>query len=425
MADQILQQEAYDSYRFLIDHTNFKEGSKGYGLTLDRSNNPNSASIAGSGFMLSGLVIGVERKWDSYETNLKRAQLTLQNFYHHIPHFEGMFVHYCNFETGERYKTCEYSTIDTTLFINGMMTVDSYFDDEVIHVYAKKIYERINWNKFVFKRRGRYVFRMAYNDIVGGDYVGKQKPGWIYHWSMMAEQLSMYVLAAGSKKVKAKRAKELFLGFDRNLGGYHDYQFVHPPLGSLFIHQFSHAWFDFRLYYDLKGYDWFRNSIQATLGNYAYCQDQRINFKTFQSYLWGLSSCDGPKGYSGYGAPPFGNYESFDKPFLKLRTDGTVALYAMLASLPFCSELVKTSVKDLLSMHPEVKGDYGFYDSINLEEGNWIGKNYLSIDKGITLLMIDNYYHQTNWHYYMKHPVIQQAIQKLAFVKKEGLSWQQ
>ena len=122
---------------------------------------------------------------------------------------------------------------------------------------------------------------------------------------------------------------------------------------------------------------------------------------------------------------PFGNYESFDKPFLKLRTDGTVALYAMLASLPFCSELVKTSVKDLLSMHPEVKGDYGFYDSINLEEGNWIGKNYLSIDKGITLLMIDNYYHQTNWHYYMKHPVIQQAIQKLAFVKKEGLSWQQ
>ena len=73
-----------------------------------------------------------------------------------------MFVHYCNFETGERYKTCEYSTIDTTLFINGMMTVDSYFDDEVIHVYAKKIYERINWNKFVFKRRGRYVFRMAY-----------------------------------------------------------------------------------------------------------------------------------------------------------------------------------------------------------------------------------------------------------------------
>ena len=134
----------------------------------------------------------------------------------------------------------------------------------------------------------------------------------------------------------------------------------------------------------------------------------------------GLIFLYGPKGFQAMGHHPFG-IRSFDKPFLKLRTDGTVALYAMLASLPFCSELVKTSVKDLLSMHPEVKGDYGFYDSINLEEGNWIGKNYLSIDKGITLLMIDNYYHQTNWHYYMKHPVIQQAIQKLAFVKKEGL----
>jgi len=416
MINNILIKEAKDSYNFLIDHTNFEDNSPGYGLTLDRTSNKDAASVAGSGFMLSGLVIGVVRNWDDYQTNLKRAQLTLQNFYHKIPHFEGMFAHYLDYSTGKRYKKCEYSTIDTAIFINGMLTVDSFFDDSLIKEYTKKIYQRINWNKFIFEHHGRFVFRMAYNDICGGDYLRDNEQGWIHHWSMFAEQLSMYILAAGSDNINEKLAKKLFFGFDRTIGGYDDYQFVYTPLGSLFTHQYSHSWFDFSKYNDLAGFDWFNNSIQATLGNYQYCKNQKDKYKTF-NHFWGLSPCDGPKGYSGYGAPPFNNYENvegFDK-----RTDGTVALYALVASLPFCPEVVKNSVLEITEKYPELLGPYGFYDSINLENELWIGKDYISIDKGITLLMIDNYYHQTNWKYYMQHNLVKNAIEKLAFRRKE------
>ena len=81
MIDKLLQQEAYLSYKFLIDHTVFDEHHPGCGLTIDRTSRDDMATIAASGFMLSGLVIGVERGWDTYETNLHRAYITLNNFY--------------------------------------------------------------------------------------------------------------------------------------------------------------------------------------------------------------------------------------------------------------------------------------------------------------------------------------------------------
>lgn len=417
MIDDLLKKEAYLCYKFLIEHTIFEEGHPGFGLTIDRTSKKNMASIASSGFMLSALVIGVERGYDSYETNLFRAKYTLKNFAENIPHYMGMFAHYINSDNGNHYKKCEYSTIDTTLFLNGMITADSYFDDEDIHNYTKKIFERIEWEKFTFIHDGHLQFRMAYNDIVGGDYLENNNIGWIYHWNMYAEQLTMYILAAGSNEIKEKTAADLFLGFERYTGGYKGTNFVYSPLGSLFVYQYSHAWFDFNKYYDLKGFDWFENSKKACLVCKKYCDDLKDEYPTFKD-AWGLSSCDGPKGYSGYGNPPFGWDYDYKEEYLTKRTDGTVALYALVASLPFVPELVKNTLENLLKKYPEIIGPYGLYDSINMTDKLWIGKEYLGIDKGITLLMIDNYYYQTTWNNYMKHNIIKEGTKKLNFIRK-------
>ncbi len=420
MVNKILAEEALACYRFLIENTNFQGGSLGYGLTLDRGSNKVMSSIAGSGFMLSALVIGVVNKWDEHQKNLLRVRKTLINFYKNIPHYHGVFLHYLEFETGKRYKKCEYSTIDTAIFLNGMLTADNFFQDEVISEYSKKIINRIDWEHFIYELNGRKVFRMAYNDIIGGDYLKDTEQGWIHHWNMFAEQLSMYLLAAGSN-LDENISKELFLGFERTVGGYGEHQFVFTPLGSLFVYQYSHAWFDFNKYYDLCGYDWFKNSRKAVLANYQYCQDQKENFKAFKEGLWGLSSCDGPEGYRGYGAPPFQTYNSVRRNF-ENRTDGTVALYSIFASLPFADlEVKKTVLK--LSNYPELIGDYGYYDSLNLENELWVGTDYLSIDKGITLLMIDNYFNQTTWNNYSNHRLIKKGVEKLAF-RKKGVIWQ-
>ncbi len=417
MIDDILKNEAYLCYKFLIDHTIFESGHPGYGLTIDRTSNRMKASVASSGFMLSALVIGAERGYDLYEINLERAKNTLKNFAENISHFMGMFAHFINTENGTRYKKCEYSTIDTALFLNGMLTADSYFDDEEVHKYTKQIYERIDWNKFVFIHNDHLQFHMAYNDKEGGDYLEDDHVGWIYHWSMYAEQLSMYFLAAGSNQVKSKTAIDLFLGFERYNGGYKGTNFVYSPLGSLFVYQYSHAWFDFSKYYDPKGFDWFENSKQACIACKKYCDDLSSEHKTFKD-AWGISACDGPKGYRGYGNPPFGWDFDHNREDLIKRTDGTIALYALVSSLPFVPELVKNTLANVLQKYPELNGPYGLYDSFNVTDEIWIGTEYLGIDKGITLLMIDNYYYHTTWDNYMKHSIIKRGVEKLGFIKK-------
>jgi len=408
MVDRILNAEAHSCYRFLIDNTNFEEGSPGYGLTLDRSSNPVMASIAGSGFMLSALAVGAANGWDNHRTNLLRARNTLINFYNHFPHYHGMFAHYLEFATGKRYKKTEYSTIDTMIFVNGMLTVDRYFQDELVSEYARKIFNRINWEHFITEIKGRKVFRMAYNDIVGGDYLEKEASGWIHHWNMYAEQLTLYFLAAGSDMVP-ELAKDLYFGFERTGGGYKEHQFIYTPLGSLFVYLYSHAWFDFAGFLDMNGLDWFKNSEQAVLANYKYCRENE-SFETFRKGFWGLSACDGPKGYRGYGMPH--NTVGVE------RLDGTVAIYGILASLPFAPKIVKETVEKVLLAYPGLQGPYGFYDSVNLENGLWIGTDYLSIDKGITLLMIDNFYRRTTWDNYTNHELIQKAIKKLGYRKR-------
>jgi len=100
------------------------------------------------------------------------------------------------------------------------------------------------------------------------------------------------------------------------------------------------------------------------------------------------------------------------------RLDGTVAIYGILASLPFAPKIVKETVEKVLLAYPGLQGPYGFYDSVNLENGLWIGTDYLSIDKGITLLMIDNFYRRTTWDNYTNHELIQKAIKKLGYRKR-------
>ena len=47
------------SFKLLMDLTNFNENEKGYGLTLDHNLKLNVASIATTGFVLSGYIIAL------------------------------------------------------------------------------------------------------------------------------------------------------------------------------------------------------------------------------------------------------------------------------------------------------------------------------------------------------------------------------
>lgn len=243
----------------------------------------------------------------------------------------------------------------------------------------------------------------------------KPEIGFWGNWDMYAEQLMMYVLGVASESYPIN--KEMYYEFKRPKNDYKDIKnIIFSYGGSLFTYQYSHAWIDFNGKKDLDGIDWFENSIKASLANREYCINNIDKFKTFNENSWGLTACVGPGGYSGgYGASPrFSN--------LDIENDGTIAPCGAIGSIVF---IPKESIKALEYFYnncPYLWGKYGLKDSYNLARTKrWVAKEYLGIDKGIEILMIENYLTGLVWKYMMKNKYIRNGLKILGITKNKNL----
>ncbi len=206
---------------------------------------------------------------------------------------EGFYYHFLDMKTGKRAWNSEVSSIDTAILMMGVLSAGEYFAGE-IETKAQELYEEVNWTWFLDESRN--MFYMAY----------RPEKGFEGHWDFYAEQLMLYVLAAGSDTHPIDSLP--YYTFTRHKAKYGTGQpFIHSWFGSIFTHQFSHAWIDFRGRTDKKEVNWFENSVEASLAqvNFAAAMDEK--YLTLGPNAWGLTACDGPDGYNGlYGAPPSG-----------------------------------------------------------------------------------------------------------------------
>lgn len=407
-ARAILHQELKGSVDFFLDFTNLDPRSRGFGLTVDATKDPTVASIASVGFALTAWVIASARGYLSADRAAAITRGTLQMLWQRASHHRGFFAHYLRMDTAERVGKCEYSTIDTALCLNGVITAAAYFADAEIRQLARQLLARVDWNFIVFEKDARTLFRMAYNPDRGGDYVTGQ-PGFIYRWDMAAEQKLMYLQAAG--QVAPDLARALYHGFARDRREYAGYSVIVNPSGNLFAYQFSEAWLDTGRYLDPDGIDWFENTRRATLANRAFCLEHAGAYATYHANSWGLSAGDSPWGYDVSGAAP-----SLHPP----QHNGTVSIYGALSALPFTPDLATDMLLYLYHQHPQTWGRYGFYDAYNLAvTPAWYSQALYGIDKGCSMIMIENYLSRLIWDTYTNSPDIQTALAVLGFQRRE------
>jgi hypothetical protein len=391
-----IQQTAYLYFR---NYTNLNPNSKGFGLVLDHSEKLNVASIAGTGFYLSSLVIGIKNEWISKDQAYQEALLTVKRL-KDLPHAFGFFPHFLEFETGERYGKTEYSTIDTALCLCGVLTVDGYFKDSELSKLTTFIMKRLDWDSLIFEKQEKTLLHMAYNPDKGGAYVDK-KPGFIHQWDMFAEQLMMYVMVAG---LKHKDALKLYKGFERVKGSYEGIEYIYSPGNALFVYQFPLGWLDLKNIKDQEGISWFDNAKKATLAHQKFAINHP-QFKTFSKAFFGCSASDTPQGYRVWGAYP--NSDNCSK------TDGTVAPSSIIGSLPMCPKIIKDSIDSMMKVQG-LWGPFGFYDAFNFEsEIPWISKRYYAINKGLELLMVNAYLTKDVYQAFMNHPIIKTGLEVL------------
>lgn len=403
---KLLLRELHGALAFFRNYTILDPHSPGYGLTADATHKPGIASIAAVGFALSAWAIAAERRVLPRQEALTIARGTLRTLVERVPHAYGFFAHFLDLNTAARRGRCEYSTIDTGLCLNGVITAAAYFRDAELTDLAQQLLERPDWRALVFKRQGQTLFRMAYNPDPGGDYVGAE-PGFIGQWDMAAEQKLLYLLAA--PRLQPELARALYCGFRRDTGTYQGQKVIINPGGTLFAYQYSEAWLDVRAYRDPDGVDWFENTRLAALANRDYCLSLAEHFRTYHARSWGIGCGDTPIGYRVLGAPPA----------LELSPpDGTVSISNATACLPFIPDAVLPMLDYLYHEQPRTWGPYGFHDAYNLYvTPPWYSDALYGINKGCALLMLENYLSGMIWDVYTRSPWIQAALAVLRFTE--------
>ena len=374
-----------------------------YGLIPDRYPSNGLASIASVGFGLAAIPIGIQNDWITYEEGEERVIKTLLSL-DELKTIHGFYYHFYSMDSGRPSYGSEVSDIDTALFVAGALMAGEYFQGEAKEL-AEKIYAEVEWPWFVDPKNNQ--FYMSYDPVAQ-----KFKDG---HWDFYGEQLVMYFLGAGSPTYPIE--KKVYDSFNRHLGFYGGQGFYHSWFGSIFTYQFSHAFVDFRNIVDASGINWYENSVKATIAARQYCIDNPEGFLAFHEDSWGLTACDTPTGYSGLlGNAPSGYSNDAHK------NDGTVALAGSIGSFPFLPNEVESSIEYYYTLlDGKLVGKYGLYDSYNLEKNRkWVANDVIGIDKGISLLMIENYRSGLVWEYFMQSEYIQTAISVLGFEVKEA-----
>jgi hypothetical protein len=391
----VMAAEMRGSFDFFWQQTNDDPNSVGFGLVRDRyPGSPGIASMAAVGFALTAYPIGVEKGYITLEQGFERANGTLDTLLR-MERVHGFFYHFVDMKTGQRAWKSEVSSIDTALLMMGVLTAGEYFGGEV-QQKAEQLYQSVEWTWFVDE--DRQMFYMAY----------RPEEGFSGHWDFYAEQLILYILAAGSPTYPTD--VQLYQQFTRHLARYDDGQpFIHSWFGSMFTYQFSHAWIDFRGRRDAQGVDWFENSVAAGRAQYQFAVNMDEKYLTLGPLSWGLSACDGPDGYNGlYGAPPSG-YDNRAHV-----VDDTVPPYAAIASILFLPEEAGLAMQHYASLDA-LWGPYGLVDAYNLSR-KWYASDVIGIDKGVGLLMLANAEDNTVYQWTMRNRYIEHGLEQLQIV---------
>ena len=393
------------------------------GLVADTTRDGAPCSIAVIGFALSVYPVGIERGWMERGDAVNRILVTLrfllasdQSGSARATGYRGLYFHFLDMESGTRVWRSEVSLIDTGFLIAGVLTAGVYFDAETpaeieLRRLADALYCRVDW---------------CWAQRNGGEVAHGWKPecGFLnYGWEGYSEAILLYVLGLGSPThaltEKSFTAWTVTYQWE-NLYGY-DYLYA----GPLFIHQYSHAWIDFRGIRDAfmreKDSDYFQNSRRATQVHREYAIRNPGGFVGYGADCWGLSAGDGPtanrrriagrrQSFYGYAARgvPYGP------------DDGTICASSVVSSLVFAPELVLPALRALWSRNGCNDATFirasGFNPTVTEGGPNgWVSPGEFGLDQGMIVLMIENYRSGLPWRLGRANPFVRAGLRRAGF----------
>jgi hypothetical protein len=386
--DQFLNDLEHACFLFFWEQANPQTG-----LVKDRCNVRTTdasigASITSTGFGLSAICIGDQRGFISHQAARLRVVQTLSYLWHKLPTHRGFFFHFANINTGERIWDSEVSSVDTTILLCGVLTCRQYFQDKDIDELAHAIFDRVDWT---WLSEDTSLLSHGWTPELG--FIPSR-------WDLYSELMMMYLLAMGSSSHPLD--KEVWFAWKRTVFEYDGLRYI-GSFAPLFVHQYSHAWFDFRHKRDRYA-NYFQNSRIATDVHRRFCLELNVRFSDYSNALWGITASDSQQGYVVWGGPPAMG-----------PIDGTIVPSAAGGSLPFLPSATIRVLRTIHDHYPGARCRYGFVDAFNPLTG-WYDTDVIGIDVGITMLMAENIRTGFVWKTFMENPEAQRGMELAGFV---------
>lgn len=375
------------------------------GLARERLNSGEIVTFGGSGFGIMGIPVAIERGFITRAQGLDRMNKII-NFLNlsTTDKFHGAFPHWMNGTTG---KVIPFSNkddgadlVETAFFMQGLLTVQSYFKngnaaEKAMSANIETLWENVEWTWFQQNGQQKLFWHWSPNYAWA---INMQISGW-------DEALIVYVLAASSPTFPITRLV-YDNGWALNGGIKNGKSFfgIKLPLGQdyggpMFFAHYSFLGLDPRKLSDAYANYLEQNKAHAMI-NYQYCVANPRKFYGYGANCWGLTASDIQNSYTA--SSPTNDA-------------GVIAPTAAMASFPY------TPVESMQALHffyytlgNKIWGTYGFNDAFNLSQG-WFANSYLAIDQGPIVVMIENYRTQLLWNLFMQNTNVQAGLNKLGF----------
>ena len=367
----------------------------------------NVVTTGGSGFGVMAILAGINNNFITRDEGRKRLERII-TFLEKADRFHGAWSHWIFGETGKvkpfGRKDNGGDLVETSFMLQGLLCVRQYFKKG--NAKEKDLAQRIDnlWKEVEFDwyRNGKNVLYWHWSPS--------------YNWEMnfavtgYNECLIMYVLAASSPthtipaevyhegwaRSGAIKATTTEYGHTLHLShnGAPEYG------GPLFWAHYSYLGLDPDGLKDKYANYWEEDKNQALI-NHDWCVDNPKKYTGYGNDSWGLTASYSVKGYAAH------------SPGKEDR--GVISPTAALGSMPYTPEYSMRAMRHWYNdMKDKLWGPYGFYDAFS-ETDNWYPKQYLAIDQGPIVVMMENYRSGLLWKLFMSCPEVRSGLKKLGF----------
>lgn len=350
------------------------------GMIPERTATPNIVTSGGTGMGIMCIVVGVHRGWITRQEAVQRL-LKITTYLTKAERFHGAWSHWLDGATG---KVVPFGTndnggdlVETAYLINGLLVAREYFngtlyDEGVLRKNITNLWESVEWNWYASRGDNKLYWHWSAN------------LGWKMNMPITGynECLVTYVLALGSPThpITPEVYENTWKTSSKHWLNGKDYLGIKVPVGfdyvgPLFFAHYSYLSLDPRLMQDDVLNYWQLNLTQTML-NYKYCVEKAPKSHGYGPDNWGLTASDD---YNFYDAHNPAN------------DNGTISPTAALSSFAYTPYHAWQALRGFyLRKGNRLWGEYGFYDAFN-EQKNWYSNQYLAIDQGPIVIMMENY----------------------------------